>query len=54
MLKTYTKNFKKVVHGYLETKAENEEEAQNKFDSGEYDEYENKSDVTMDDEILLY
>lgn len=40
----YTKAFFKTVWGYFEVEANSEEEAEQKFEDGEYDEIDNKSE----------
>lgn len=40
----YRKNFKKTVWGYFEVEANSLEEAQEKQDSGDYEEFDNKSE----------
>jgi hypothetical protein len=44
-LKIFTKGFTKTVHGYIEVEAVDPQEAEEKFDSGEYDEFDNKSEA---------
>jgi len=45
----YIKNFKKVVWGFIEVKADNEKEAELKFDNADYDEIDNKSDYEFEE-----
>ena len=47
----YTKNFKKTIWGFATIEAGSEEEAIKKFEDGEYDEFDNKSDYEWDEEI---
>ncbi len=45
----YRKNFTKTVWGFIEVKADSIEEAEEKFDDGEYDQFDNKSDYTYEE-----
>lgn len=45
----YVRNFKKVVYGYVEVKADSPEEAQKKFDNGKEDEFDNKSEYEWEE-----
>lgn len=45
----YRRNFKKIVWGYEEVEASSPEEAQNVFDSGDFDEFDNKSEYERED-----
>ena len=45
----FRRNFKKEVWGYMETEAENEEEAEMNFENGNYDEFDNKSNYELED-----
>jgi hypothetical protein len=49
-LKKFTRGFTEAVYGYHEVMAEDAEDAQKKFDDGDYDQFDNKSDYEMDDE----
>lgn len=51
MMKTYNKNFKKTVYGFATVKARNKEEAEELFNSGDFDEFDNKSDYEFEGEI---
>lgn len=48
-MKGYRKNFKKIVWGFIEVEANNEEEAEKLFDEGEYNEFDNKSDYDFEE-----
>ena len=43
----FRQNFKKIVHGYFEVEAKDKEMAEGKFESGDYDEFDNKSDYEL-------
>lgn len=45
----YRKNFKKIVWGFVEVEAKDEQEAEELFDNGEYDEFDNKSDYEFEE-----
>ena len=45
----FRKNFKKIVYGYVEVEAKNEEEAQQKQDDGLEDEFDNKSEYEFEE-----
>lgn len=45
----YRQNFKKVVYGFIETEANNKKEAEQNFDDGDYDEFDNKSDYEFEE-----
>ena len=52
MMKEYNVNFKRTSWGFIRILAENEEEAKEKLDNGEwYDEFDNKSEYEFEDEI---
>jgi hypothetical protein len=40
----YIQDFTKTVHGYFVVEADTPEEAEQKFDDADYDEFDNKSD----------
>lgn len=44
----YIRNFKKIVFGYEEVEADNLEQAQERFDDGLFDEFDNKSEYERD------
>lgn len=46
----FRKGFTKTVSGYFEIEAKDEEEAQEKLDCGEGDEFDNKSDYITDED----
>ena len=46
--KKFRLNFDKTTYGWFEIEAETLEEAKKKFDDGDYDEFENKSDYEYD------
>lgn len=46
---TYHRNYKKVVWGYEEVEAENPEQAQERFDDGLFDEFDNKSEYEREE-----
>ena len=48
-MKTYKKNFRKTVWGYFEVKANSPSAADKKFDDGDCEEFDNKSDYDMDE-----
>ena len=48
-LKTYRRNFKKIVWGHMEVEAESPEHAQERWDNGLEDEFENKSDYEFEE-----
>lgn len=45
-MKKYIQTFTKTVWGFYEVEAENEEDAQKKFDDGDYDQFDNESEDT--------
>ncbi len=45
----YRKNFKKIVWGFVEVEADSEEQAEKKFNDGDYDELDNKSDYEFEE-----
>ena len=45
----FRKNFKKIVYGFIEVEALDEAEAEQNFDLGEYDEFDNKSEYEFED-----
>lgn len=47
--KRFRQNFKKEVYGFFEVKANSKEEAQEEFDKGDYDEFDNKSDYETEE-----
>jgi hypothetical protein len=49
----YEKRFVKTVYGYFTVEADSMEEAQELFDSGDYDEYDNHSDYDTEEWELL-
>ena len=49
-MKTYRKNFRKIVYGYMDVLADSEEEAQSKLDEGAIDnEFDNKSEYEYEE-----
>jgi len=50
-MKTYERCFVKTVWGHARVEAENEEEARDKFDVCDCDEFDNKSEYEWDDKI---
>lgn len=44
----YVKDFRKVVHGYAYVEADTEQEAERKFEDGEFDEWDNTSEYEYD------
>ena len=47
----YIHNFKKTVWGYLYVDAPSKKKAQELLDKGDFDEYENKSDMEFEGEL---
>ena len=45
----FRRNFKKITWGRVETEAKNEEEAQDNYEIGDYEEFDNKSDYELED-----
>jgi len=45
----YVKKFKKIVYGYITVEAENVDEAEQEYNEGNYDEFDNKSDYYFED-----
>lgn len=45
----YTRNFKKIVWGYIAVEAKNLKEANSKFDEADYYEHDNKSDYKFEE-----
>jgi hypothetical protein len=50
-MKTYQRNFKKIVYGYAQVKAKNITEARDRFDVADCDEFDNNSDYEWEAEI---
>jgi len=47
---TYRKDFQKMVWGFIEVEANSPEEAEAKFEEGDYDMFDNKSEEEYGDE----
>ena len=47
----YIKDFKKIVWGYASIEADSMEEAEQKFEDEDFDEFDNKSDYEWEEEI---
>lgn len=47
-MERFVLNYKKTVHGFVEIEADNLSQAKKKFEGGEYDEFDNKSDYEFE------
>ena len=48
-MKRYTRDFKKIVWGFAEVKADTLKEAKEKFEDGDYSEFDNKDDYEWEE-----